>query len=211
MKHQNYKLTELFLLFVLFPVSLSIDYPVLWKLSIGGIGFGYLLWIYFRVEKGKLNIRQRLRSRLFWRHTLIIFGLLAIVTSLYVGMLAPQHLFFVPLQKPLLFLFIIAVYTFFSVLPQGFLYRSFFMKRYGGLFQRKSILIFINGILFSLAHLFFRNTLVLVITFIGGILFAWSYLKFKSGTLVNIQHALYGNWLFAVGMGQMLGFPGMEN
>ncbi|MAK35391.1 MAG: CPBP family intramembrane metalloprotease, partial [Flavobacteriaceae bacterium] len=30
-------------------------------------------------------------------------------------------------------------------------------------------------------------------------------------TLVTIEHALYGNWLFTVGMGQMLAFPGMES
>jgi hypothetical protein len=28
--------------------------------------------------------------------------------------------------------------------------------------------------------------------------------------LVSIEHAIYGNWLFTVGMGQMLAFPGME-
>jgi membrane protease YdiL (CAAX protease family) len=71
-------------------------------------------------------------------------------------------------------------------------------------------LVFINGVLFSLAHLFFRNTLVSVLTFLGGLLFALTFLKYKSTLLVSIEHALYGNWLFTVGMGQMLAFPGME-
>jgi membrane protease YdiL (CAAX protease family) len=68
----------------------------------------------------------------------------------------------------------------------------------------------VNAIVFSLAHIFFKNTLVLVLTFIGGLLFAYTFVKTKSTTLVSIEHALYGNWLFTVGMGEMLAFPGQE-
>jgi membrane protease YdiL (CAAX protease family) len=48
---------------------------------------------------------------------------------------------------------------------------------------------------------------VLAFTFIGGILFAYTYQKTKSTLLVSIEHAIYGCWLFTVGMGTMLGFP----
>jgi len=41
-------------------------------------------------------------------------------------------------------------------------------------------------------------------------IFIFTYTKTKSTTLVSIEHALYGNWLFTVGMGQMLAFPGMD-
>jgi membrane protease YdiL (CAAX protease family) len=58
-----------------------------------------------------------------------------------------------------------------------------------------------------LAHLFFKNTLVIVLTFLGGILFAITYHKTNSTLLVSIEHAIYGCWLFTVGMGSMLGFP----
>jgi membrane protease YdiL (CAAX protease family) len=68
----------------------------------------------------------------------------------------------------------------------------------------------INAVLFSLAHIFFKNTLVLILTFIGGFLFIHTYSKTKSTTLVSIEHALYGNWLFTIGMGLILAFPGME-
>lgn len=61
--------------------------------------------------------------------------------------------------------------------------------------------------MFSLGHIFFRNTLVLVLTFFGGLLFAITYSKTKSTLLVSIEHAIYGSWLFTVGMGDMLGFP----
>ncbi|WP_254712471.1 CPBP family intramembrane glutamic endopeptidase [Polaribacter pectinis] len=104
----------------------------------------------------------------------------------------------------MIFLFI---YAFFSVYPQELLFRTFFFKRYENLFKNERLFIFINAVLFSLAHLFFQNTIVIVITFIGGILFAITYKKTKSTFLVSVEHAIYGCWLFTVGMGEMLGFP----
>jgi len=76
--------------------------------------------------------------------------------------------------------------------------------------KNKWLFLFINAILFSLAHLFLRSVLVQLLTFVGGILFAYTYQKTKSNTLVSIEHAIYGNWLFTVGMGEMLAFPGVN-
>jgi len=47
----------------------------------------------------------------------------------------------------------------------------------------------------------------MILTFVGGILFALTFQKTKSTLLVSIEHAIYGCWLFTVGMGEMLGFP----
>jgi membrane protease YdiL (CAAX protease family) len=65
----------------------------------------------------------------------------------------------------------------------------------------------INAALFSLAHVFFKNALVMLLTFTGGILFALTFRKTKSTLLVSIEHSIYGCWLFTVGMGEILGFP----
>lgn len=66
---------------------------------------------------------------------------------------------------------------------------------------------FLNAIVFSLGHIFFKNSLVIILTFLGGILFAITFNKTKSTLLVSIEHVIYGCWLFTVGMGAMLGFP----
>ncbi len=66
---------------------------------------------------------------------------------------------------------------------------------------------FINAIVFSLGHIFFKNTLVMILTFVGGLLFAFTFQKTRSTLLVTVEHAIYGSWLFTVGMGDMLGFP----
>lgn len=211
MKAKPYRIIEFFLLFMLFPTSLAMNYALWAKIAIGLLGFSYVIWVLVRVEKVSFFKKNLIPWKAFWKRVIIILPIIMLCTTLYVWWIAPQHLFFVPLNNPLLFLFILFVYSVFSVWPQELLYRTFFFKRYSDFFQNKSLLIFVNGILFCLAHLFFKNTLVLVLTFIGGILFALTYVKFKSTTLVTLEHALYGNWLFTVGMGQMLGFPGMEN
>jgi len=99
------------------------------------------------------------------------------------------------------------LYSLFSVYPQELIYRTFFFQRYEGLFKSEVLFILVNAALFSLAHLFFRNALVMLLTFLGGILFALTFKKTKSTLLVSIEHSIYGCWLFTVGMGEMLGFP----
>ena len=71
-------------------------------------------------------------------------------------------------------------------------------------------MIVVNAFVFSLAHIFLKNILVLFLTFIGVIAFALTYYTSKSTTLVCIEHALYGFWLFTVGLGEILAFPGAE-
>jgi membrane protease YdiL (CAAX protease family) len=55
--------------------------------------------------------------------------------------------------------------------------------------------------------MFLKNSLVMLLTFLGGILFAITFHKTRSTLLVSIEHAIYGIWLFTVGMGEMLAFP----
>ncbi|MEZ4874614.1 MAG: CPBP family intramembrane glutamic endopeptidase [Flavobacteriaceae bacterium] len=210
MNSKRYRIWEFFFLFILFPASLPLAYSIWVKLAIGLLGFSYIIWVLVRIEKVRFLYSGKMYWLPFWKRVFVLFPAIVAVTSLYVWWAAPQHFFYVPLHEPLLFVFILFVYSVFSVWPQELLYRTFFFKRYEDLFQNRSLVIFINATVFCLAHLFFRNFLVIVLTFIGGILFALTYVKFKSTTLVTLEHALYGNWIFTVGMGQMLGFPGMD-
>ncbi|MFD2292318.1 type II CAAX prenyl endopeptidase Rce1 family protein [Mariniflexile gromovii] len=116
-------------------------------------------------------------------------------------------LFELLINKPLLWVLLLFIYSVFSVYPQELLYRTFFFNRYKNYFKSESLFLFVNAICFSLSHLFFKNSLVLLMTFIGGLLFALTFNKTKSTLLVSIEHAIYGSWLFTVGMGAMLGFP----
>jgi|TARA_R110002110_G_scaffold95109_8_gene245853 membrane protease YdiL (CAAX protease family) len=210
MKTTSYLVTEFFTLFILLPLSFAIDYPILLKAILAGFGFLYILFVLKRVERISFGLGKNLAWKPFLKRMGATFIVVAVVTTAFVLISDSSALFYVPLNKPGLFFMILFVYTFLSVWPQEIIYRTFFMNRYARLFKSKYLLVFINAVLFSLAHLFFRNTLVSVLTLIGGLLFALTFLKYKSTLFVSIEHALYGNWLFTVGMGEMLAFPGME-
>ncbi len=207
MQSIKYKILEFFIIFIIIPVSFVLSYPIWIKMVIGILGLGYIVFVLLRVEKQKFKLANHLNWSLFWKQTALKLVIISILTIAFVFFTDSTKLFIVVLNKPKLWLGILFVYSFFSVYPQELIYRTFYFKRYASLFKSESLFIFVNAIVFSLAHLFFKNTLVLVLTFLGGLLFAMTFNKTKSTVLVSIEHALYGCWLFTVGMGDMLGFP----
>ncbi|TDY12566.1 CPBP family intramembrane glutamic endopeptidase [Meridianimaribacter flavus] len=207
MKSNTYKLIEFFIIFILIPISFALDYSPFIKLSVGFVGFLYVIYLLLKVERKKFKIAQGLNWKQFWRETVIKLAIIAVLTTLFVWFTDKARLFEVLLNKPLLWVVILFVYSVFSVYPQELIYRTLFFERYAILFQSTSFAIVLNAVVFSLAHIMFKSTLVLVLTFLGGLLFALTYTKTKSTLLVSIEHAIYGSWLFTVGMGTMLGFP----
>ncbi len=207
MQSSVYKLIEFFIAFIVVPISFVLEYPVILKMVIGVSGFLYILFVLLRVENNQFKIAKGLNWKLFWNQTLLKLLAIIILTTIYVWWFDKTNLFSVVVNKPLLLFAILIIYSVFSVYPQELIFRTFFFQRYETVFKSKALLIFINAIVFSLAHLFFRNTLVLVLTFLGGFLFGFTFYKTKSTLFVTIEHAIYGCWLYTVGMGEMLGFP----
>ena len=207
MQSKNYRYLELLILFIIIPLSYSLNYSPILKLVIGVLGFVYITYVILKVEKIKFKISKNINWSEFWETTVIKFLIIAVITSLFMWFTTEENLFIVVLNKPVLWISILFFYSLFSVYPQELIYRTFFFKRYENLFKNEFLFIFINAGLFSLAHIFFKNSLVLFLTFVGGILFGLTYKKTNSTFLVSIEHNIYGCWLFTVGMGNMLGFP----
>jgi len=207
MQSTHYKFIELVLIFIVIPISYTFNYSPILKLIIGVLGFVYVTSILLKVEKNKFSINKNLNWKKFWRSTLIKLLVIAVVTSIFVWITDSKSLFIVVLNKPKLWILILLFYSLFSVYPQELIYRTFFFQRYKSLFKNEFVFNLINAALFSLAHIFFKSSLVLILTFIGGILFAITYKKTNSTLLVSIEHAIFGCWLFTVGMGTLLGFP----
>ena len=177
------------------------------KMLFGIMGFSYVIFVLLKVEQLKIEVSKQIDWKTFWKNTFIKLMGIAALTIIFMFFVDKQNLFKVLLNKPLLWVFILFVYSVFSVYPQELIYRTFFFRRYQSVFKSETLFIFINAILFSLAHIFFRNALVMLLTFCGGLLFAYTYKNTQSTVLVSIEHAIYGSWLFTVGMGDMLGFP----
>ena len=207
MKGSIYKLIELFLIFVAAPICFVLDFPILIKIAVGIIGFFYVLFVLLKVEGNQFKVSKNLNWKQFWKITFLKFIGIIVITTAYVLVFSKSDLFIMPLQKTFIWVIILFVYSLFSVYPQELIYRTFFFQRYQLLFKNEKLFILVNATLFSLAHIFFRNALVMFLTFVGGLLFALTFKKTKSTLLVSLEHALYGCWLFTVGMGEMLGFP----
>lgn len=207
MQSTTYKLTEFFILFILIPVSLVLSFPVWIKMVPSITGFLYVIYVLLKIEKNKFKIAEGLHWKLFFKVTIVKFTIIAIITTVFVYFSEPSNLFTVLTNRPLLWLSLLVVYTLFSVYPQELIYRTFYFQRYASLFKNKKVFIFLNATVFCLAHLFFGNILVIIMTFVGGLLFGFTFYNTKSTLLVTIEHAVYGSWLFTVGMGELLGFP----
>ena len=68
--------------------------------------------------------------------------------------------------------------------------------------QEKWALILLSALAFSLMHIVFRNWIAVVLTFFGGLLFARRHLETRSLFVSSFEHALYGCFVFTIGLGQ---------
>jgi len=126
-----------------------------------------------------------------------------LIGGLTVGV-APELLFAFPRSHPVIYLFFLMLYPILSVYPQGLTHRAFLLHRYRSLFPGYWSAIFVSAAAFSFLHIAFQNPIALVLTFIGGILFAKTYLDSGSLMLSAGEHALYGIFVFTIGLGRYL-------
>lgn len=111
------------------------------------------------------------------------------------------RLFYLPRVAPEFVLLLCVVYPIFSALPQEFIFCTFFFERYPRFFPGKWSMIVASAVVFAYAHVLFINWVAPVLSLIGGLVFASTYAKTRSLALVTIEHGLYGNYLFVVGLG----------
>ena len=131
------------------------------------------------------------------------FFLAAIFLGCYVAIFKPELLLSFPRYHTFLWAMVMIIYPIYSVFPQGIIHRAFLFHRYRVLFQGW-LMILASAIAFSYMHIVFKNPLALLLTFAGGILFAKTYKDTDSLVISFIEHALYGNYLFTIGLGRYL-------
>tara|TARA_B100001989_G_C24538771_1_gene466226 strand:+ start:386 stop:1054 length:669 start_codon:yes stop_codon:yes gene_type:complete len=135
-------------------------------------------------------------------HPIIIRWVLASIAMLaFTLFYDPERLFYIPLQRPQIIPALLIAYPLISALPQEFIFCSFFFRRYESFFGKARLMIFASAIIFAYAHILYINPVAPTLGFIGGLIFATTYFKTKSLALVTIEHGLYGNSLFLIGLG----------
>ncbi|KAA0216996.1 MAG: CPBP family intramembrane metalloprotease [Leptolyngbya sp. PLA3] len=112
-----------------------------------------------------------------------------------------SRLFSLPRERPELWLKIMLFYPVVSVWPQEVLYRAFFFHRYACVLRRPWARVLGSALAFGFMHVLFLNAVAPLLTFTGGVLFAWTYERSRSTLACSIEHAIYGCWVFTVGLG----------
>lgn len=113
----------------------------------------------------------------------------------------PEKLFNIWYRNPTFLAVLFALYPLLSALPQEFIFCSFFFKRYEPFFGQGWRMIIASAAVFAYAHVLYINPVAPTISFVGGLIFAHTFLKTKSLALITIEHGLYGNALFLIGLG----------
>jgi len=122
--------------------------------------------------------------------------------SLAVRLLAPDLLFSLIKRSALLWLAIFFLYPLVSVYPQELFYRAFFFHRYQPLFGSGWGMLVASALAFGFVHIIFRNWLAVGLCVIGGLLFSYTYQTSGSLLLACLDHAIFGDFLFTIGLGQ---------
>jgi uncharacterized protein len=96
------------------------------------------------------------------------------------------------------------LYPLLAAIPQGLVFRVFFFTRYSALFPNEAVLVICNGISVDLVYAFYGIWIALTLSTLGGMLFAYRYHRTCSIIAADIEHGLWGDFLFAVGIGRNL-------
>jgi membrane protease YdiL (CAAX protease family) len=201
---KSYLVCELALLFVGVPGAMALRYlprapiPVLLA---GAIGCSVALLHDPAFDRTQLWNAAGARAHL--PSVLLLFAALGAAALVLVAWLTPHALFDFVRTRPRLWLLVMILYPLLSVYPQEIIYRAFFFHRYAALFPSTFACVAASSALFAFAHVFFpRPWIGMGLTLAGGVLFGAHYAQSRSLLLASIEHALFGQLMFTVGLGR---------
>src|SRR5207344_2550446 len=139
-----------------------------------------------------------------WRRSLlriVVFFLMGGAAVLYLAWRSGVDLFSFPRERPFLWPLVVLLYPLLSALPQEVIFRLFLFHRYRSLFPDPRLMMLVSASVFALAHLQLGNLVALGLPFLGGLLFAHTFGTTRSLPMVTLEHGLWGDWLFTLGLG----------
>jgi CAAX protease family protein len=125
-----------------------------------------------------------------------------VLLGIAVRVFAPQLLFSLIKRAPVLWAAVMLLYPLLSVYPQELLYRAFFFQRYQPLFGSGWGMLLASALAFGFVHIIFGNWLAVGLCVIGGLLFSLTYHSSGSLLLTWVDHAIFGNFIFTIGVGR---------
>jgi hypothetical protein len=131
--------------------------------------------------------------------------------ALYMRLEQPHAFLSFPRFNPRLWLLVMLLYPVLSALPQELVYRTFFFHRYGALFgSRRGLAIALNGALFGFGHIVMQNLAAVLLSALLGVVLAARYDRHRSLWAAWLEHTLWGQFVFTVGLGRYF-FTGVSN
>jgi uncharacterized protein len=192
---------ELVILTLGVPLALYFFAPQRWMLGGLWLTAAYAWWQWRRMGGASVWNWPALREGAIMRPMLQRFAVCAVLMSALTLILIPERFLSFPQERPLLWAMVMVLYPLLSVIPQEFIFRSFFFARYRELFPHPNVMLTISALSFGLVHILLHNWVALLLSTVGGFLFAHSYTKRRSLALVVAEHALYGCFAFTIGLG----------
>ena len=195
---------ELALVFGLLPLLIAAVGPRGLLFAALWLGFGACWWV-LRKEPG-YGFRDDWNAAALNRKAMgevgLRFAFFAMLLTAFALYAVPGRLLSFPLERTPVWAMVMVLYPVLSVVPQEFIYRSFFLRRYRDLFRSPRVLALVSALAFGWAHVVMQNVVAVVFCAIGGVLFTHTYLKHRSLALCCFEHALYGCFVFTLGLGQ---------
>lgn len=164
--------------------------------------YGVTLFVVYKLKYEEKFCFATLLKKVDWAYCFFFFIIFLISGYLYTYALDESLLFNFPRESFFVWLIVMFIYPFLSVIPQEIIFRVFFFRRYKTYFLNKNtFLVVINSIVFSFCHIVFNNLHALVITGIVSPIFAHAYNN-KSFLTCVVIHTLGGQIIFTLGLGK---------
>ena len=192
------KKLEFFFIFLIIPSTIFfLDSSIIIFLSLYLVSILSLVILYF----DKTFLFTSLKKKIDWKFVIIFSVIFFFLGFFYVLLVDKNLLFIFPKTNFKLWLIVIFIYPFLSVIPQELVYRVFFFQRYFPNINRFYFPAFLNLVVFAYGHLVFSNMHAIIITAIVSPIFTYAYLK-KSFLTCVILHTLGGQIIFTLGLGK---------
>ncbi|WP_320054099.1 CPBP family intramembrane glutamic endopeptidase [uncultured Acetobacteroides sp.] len=196
------RLLELLTIYVVIPLLFYFKYIPIHKLVTLSLVFGYCLAVLLINRNFKRSSLSFIGFK-GWVGLLlrVLIATLTILALTYI--IIPSYLFVLPYDKPMYWVAVFFLYPIWSVIPQEFIYRSFFFNRYKLLFRNEKVMAIASATLFAFLHIVFHNWIAVACSFCIGLLWSFAYLRHRSLAAISVEHAIVGIILFTVGLGNI--------
>jgi hypothetical protein len=146
----------------------------------------------------------------FVKKILIRFVPAAVALTALTFIIRPENIFIFPRERILIWAMVMVLYPILSAYPQELVNTTILFHRYRKLFTSEKVKIAISALSFSFLHIIFDNYVAVILSLIGGYLFTITYRKSNSLFTAAFEHAVYGCFVFTVGLGNYFyeGRPG---